>query len=204
MSDTNRNDGNHGQVQDNEQYYQRRRLEEIGDARRDAAEKRTQAEAYAKQLVAQSDNPTARTWEARSAYRTAVENYIREVEPLLTDRFPEQGLPRWDDQTLGTLTVQPPEFLKDEPRGVELTNRPTPQQFEFTGLSSLLATRSPIPVTFKATKNARHRLEEDVEKTVPAEPSFAVLDRAFRSVNLFLAEIGLEVDVTQQEGPWEI
>jgi len=179
------------QVLDPDSYTQKRRLKDLFELRREVADIRLRAQARISSL-AHLDH------EALTAYRVAMNAYLVEVEPLIR-RYGGEEL--WEEASLGELTVEPPDGLTEEGVTPSIQNRQRrvkspaePETTTFTGLQSILTEPNPLAVTFEATVSERLEGTYTRQETKYVQIPDDVLDRAYRTVNLFLAKQGLDLD----------
>lgn len=179
-------------VADPEEYSQSRRLRAIHNARENVLDTRNNI------LEAQLSNGFSDQL-ARRYFRQAVENYILEVEPLLTSGDVECAPAYWENEYLGSFTVHPPAELTQRPDDphthiVGSDSIPEPETVGLYGLKDLIERTWPHTETFTLRINAKHDGIRSLSRTVSAEPSMDVLLSAFRQTNGFLQEI--EIDAT--------
>lgn len=151
------------------------RFEEIHEARQNVIE--TQRAISQAELTGQVSGERATKF-----YRKIVENYIVEVEDLLNEAEPENlKKDYWNDAELGVMQL---------PDGRE---RP------IKGLRSILELPDVMQVTYeKEVKNPRTGASKE-EVTEGVQLPRRILRNAFREVNHFCADIGLELNVRPAE-----
>lgn len=178
-------------VLDPDAYTQKRRLKDLFELRREVADIRLHAQA-------QISSPYHLDHEALTAYRVAMNAYLVEVEPLIR-RYGGEDI--WEESHLGTLTVSPPEgFTEDGTTPSihngqrEIINPASETEIHFDGLQSILTEPNPLTATFEATVTERHKGEHKIRETKTVQIPDRILDRGYRTVNLFLAEQGLDLD----------
>jgi len=172
------------QVDDPEDYAQRERLKHIYQARREFLE----ARAEAPQLRRKED------WnlpEYQDYIYNALQRYFFEVEGLMR-RHPE-GDHYLHDVPLGGVVHYDNVVLEDGERGVRTD---LDEDFEpdraFVGLESMGKKYRPIRTTgYKVGRDAKETKDTAVLVTVPVQVSM----RAYRKINEFLAEVGLDADM---------
>ncbi|GAA0305696.1 hypothetical protein [Halarchaeum salinum] len=194
-------------IEDSEDYVQRRRLKEIYDARESIREKRRQIDI----MIEDPDYPRVDKYRGARLYRSAVEDYIMAVEPLLVNTYAEDGTAYWEDVELGTIQMQPPEHLRGdvEPSPfndyLRIVEKPTPKEFAITGLQSILGLPRPLTADFSATVRTQSQPDpHQTTKTITQPIPWDILVSAVRQTTLFLEEIGFEVDVSEEEQRTEI
>ena len=196
------------QVSDPEEYINHRRLKTIFDIRDQMRELRNEVK------IAPHVDRTS-SYEALSAYRAIVSSYIVEVEPLMRHYKPGPNL--LDEHDFGTVTVGPTvvERKKRAGRARRLTyidtsadsnfnknkfavkHVPKPVEFEFEGLTSLLQQPDPLVSEFEVTGTTRDKKRR--RHTVTRQVPFNKLDDMTRTINNFLADIGMEVDPEESQ-----
>jgi hypothetical protein len=188
-------------VRDPEEYTNERRLKDIFDARSDIREKRLQA-----QEAARTDRLTA-----VSAYRSAVSNYLLEVEPLL--RQHEPGTQLLTERDFGSIVIEPPTKEKEAPgrttttrqiievpkdtygtKEVPVKDIPDPAKYHLTGLRSLFTAPNPVEHEFTFIADNTYRQRDKYTLTQRTQISFQTLDTMVRTINNFLGEAGLELN----------
>lgn len=182
-------------VADPEEYSQQRRLKAIHDARERVIDTRDRVEEA--RILQNFDND-----DARKLVRRAVENYILEVEPLLTDPEIETVVDYWngEDVQLGQMALHPPSdfnaLLKDDrvflPKG---SSRPEPVGVTFYGVKSILEAGRPVTATFEMTYQQKHHGIQTVSRTVGKEIPLQILENAYRTVNRFLREVDIDASL---------
>ena len=204
-------DGPESHVIDEADYSHHRRLKAVHNARDRVMEVRNMVE---EELI----SGTLSEFRARQFYRGAVEALILEILPILESdqiRLEDDYL---DGVDLGTVTVQPPQWLVKHAR--ENINRlapgasvPTPVSEQVTGLRWILD--APSPVAHEFTVVTQHgKSGVDPESAIGrAEIPRDVLDNAVRQAGKALeeAEMGLNVGEDRPhhslseggQNPWE-
>lgn len=204
-------------LSDEEGVSQRVRLKAIHTAHDHAADARMQV----KQALVQN---AIGEQEAREIYRTAVETFLMEVEPLLLGHLEEpddgdddpltaRARDLWQHATLGEMSVDPPPRLvqlahSDRVRLAARARPPEPKRVQIDGLQHILDLPSPLSLEWTIVargSNGPHRQHRDTREV---ELSLDVLDEAFRRTNELLAEIGGWADFDSgrplNEWEWEL
>lgn len=184
------------EIDDPEEYVDRRRLRDIFNAREELRQVRVQSAYH-------------RTPDARSAYRAAVSTYVSEVEPLfLSD---DRGIYYWNEIDLGTTEIRPEyEPTADgytvEPHGQRATmdTPPTTEQIELVGVRSIFELPTPLQGTVRYVESGGYGTDTVDTLTFSRRMPFPAADAYARATNRFLASIGLEVDVDTDTDEWEI
>lgn len=174
------------------------RVRSIFDARNTCRERRTKAK---------TNSGLGEVGEWSVIYRTALESYIREVEPLIAQT--QDGMALWNETDFGVLDLTPkhsevggtkrqtgripPEKIIDAPgRSREVAIR---------GLGALFELDTPHRATFEIALPGKRRGRADrrdlvtVERDVP----IGILDSMYASVNAYLGEIGFGVEVGEAQ-----
>lgn len=176
-----------------EEYVEQRRLRDIFDARQELRETR---------VLVDDARHEGKLRIAANAYRAALANYVTEVEPLL--RQYERGVELLFDHHYGSVRIEPivehtetpcgPDktLVKGTDREVRADHRPSFEhtELEIDGLEQLFELDSPIRRRFTVETPTGAR-ESVVVKT---QLGFQTMDRMTRAVNVFLSEIGLELE----------
>lgn len=154
-----------------------KRFEEIHDSRmRVLQQERKAADGL---LEGEIDQLTA-----NMVIRRAVENYIYEVENLVKPPSKKTNLSDkdyWNDVELGEFEL------------------PDGQSVKFEGLKSVL--EAPNPFVVQTTERRERPLRGETKETVTHRVQIprSILMNAYRQVNTFLAEIGMEIDPTDDQ-----
>lgn len=195
------------QLKDPEEYVQRRRLEDIFDARTAVANKKLEAREYAHLYE---------DWfTATSMFRGSVENYLSEIQSL-ADEYDEMAQWYWEEVRLGELQLTLP-LAKDttafggeryilQSKGKEETikNPPEPGKIPFNGLASILGAPDPITRTYELETTHPVTGGGTITHTVEEQINWETLENARRIANKFVADIGLEADPEDDGGEWDI
>lgn len=209
------NNGEPQTVRDPNEYVNKRRLQGIFDIREELHDVRL------KITAAESDRETD-NFEALGAYRSLVDSYILEVEPLMM-RY-DIGKEYLHKHDFGKTVLQPSyrevsnsrhrtnagqyevyDFEKDE--YVSSTTEPGWESYSFNGLTSLLKTQNPLTGSFEITKpkGSGFRSNSDTSVVAVAQVDRGILDPMVRAVNRFLAKVGFELDPEDEDPePWDI
>lgn len=202
------------QVKDPEEYVNKRRLKSIFDIRDNIAQKRLE--------VKQADQiQGASRFKALTAYRTLVDSYVLEVEPLLLSYDPGQKyLYEFD---FGEVNISPETRSEEGLRGgtstcgkeiriqgnphrswFRLVREPEPAKVEVKGLDALFSLPDPLYHEFEVQVVGSGR--QTTTKTVPVtmQIDYPILDSMVRVVNQFLAQIGFELEPEKDETPAQL
>jgi len=164
-------------VTDPENFAQMERLRQIYNARQKFQEDRQKAD----QLRAEEGWPL---WKRENYVLYAFQRYFFEVEGLMK-RHPK-----------GDYYLEEIELGRVEPVGVEGEDYSPDDIRVFQGLRSLAHGYRPMPTTgYSRPKKGRERSgDREVQVTVPE----SAIIRAFRAVNEFIAEVGLDADMDDE------
>jgi len=192
---------------DTEDTVRSQRLRAIFDAKATCADVRRRAE------NATSDDRRA-TYKANSHYRHAVETYAREAEPLFSRT--EKGRRYWTHHDFGTVTISPStehRTTADGPRrflaetGQKLVGDPPSDHISMNGINALFSVGSPVTRQMECSVAGRRRgsgatlAVVTVEQQVP----FSVVDDVYAVINGYLAELGLDIEIEDDDAnDWEI
>lgn len=165
-------------VTDPEDFAQRERLRQIYEARQEFQEARQKAD----QLRAEEGWPL---WRKENYVLDAFQRYFFEVEGLM-ERHPK-----------GDYYLEEVELGVVKPPGVEGKDYDPDDARVFEGLRSLAQDYRPMPSDgYTLPSDGRSRASDsEVQITVPE----ASITRAFRKVNEFLAEVGLDADMDGED-----
>ena len=189
---------------------EKQRLRDIFDTREKVREARDKALS-----AGHSSQTEIHIRRAKAMYRTAVETYISEVEPIF--RRTDEGPGIFEEAPIGAITAEPPmrestgraiaEYEvkvknsgRGDWRGVAKNDVPDPKSIEVQGVGGLLDLPSPIRFTWDVELTADPVIGSEtvtIEKEV--EPDFLLLDRAFRIVNEHIAEVGFELEISEEQ-----
>jgi hypothetical protein len=150
----------------------RERVHSIFEARTECRQYRTKAKAQ------DGDDYTP-------LYRSALESFIREVEPLLKQT--EDGQELWSERAFGAAPIAP-EHKK--PRDTT-----QPRQINLVGLKSLFELECPAMFEIEIVeKSPRRKAGEKVKPvTVSWDVPFWALDEMFAAVNTHLSDLGFGI-----------
>ncbi len=191
------------QIEDPEEYLKGRRLREICDAKEAVRSRRQEIDV----MISDPDYPRVDRHMGAQLYRSAVEDFITAIEPLLVKENEDAGSEYWTEKQIGQVTAAPPQELRSSASASifngyqEIVEPATPQTKTFTGLKSIVEASRPLRFEFTAVvKDVRsgQTAEEHgyTHKVIP----WQILVKAHRLGTLFLAEIGAEVDINDDKG----
>jgi hypothetical protein len=187
------------EIEDPEAYVNHRRLQSIFDARTKLRDRRITARTAGK----------SQEFRAVSAYRSAVSNYVMELEPLM-QRF-EAGTEPLRKKDFGDVTIEPNvryrefhsgsnEWMLTKSNGdkVPIEAPPEAVSLPFIGLDCLFVYDDPLTPTWEI-EHSRHggRIIHQEVGQIP----FSVLDDMVIAANRFLAEIGFELNPQEEDDP---
>jgi len=175
-------------IDDPEDYGASERLKQIYQARRELRDIRREAAAYRK--TAPKD--------AVAYYRTGVESYLMELEPLFYQN--ETGLEIWEEWFFGTVTINPPKTAEQpyyKIGGPELE----PVQYRLKGLNTLFQIDE-IAHVFELEEESElsGTTTETVKQTTPIP--WDVLNRMVSAANRYCSDLGIGLDVSDNNDPW--
>lgn len=181
------------QVDDPEDFAQRERLRELFDARQQVQEDR-------RRIADARINNRARSQQLRALYRASLGVYLRELEPLMTERYPKQGLRHWYDANLGvanwSVTPATCDRLDGQLDGNHKDHPPSERvgsaSKRFIGLRSILNTEDDLTVFFEVDIAGQRGASRSINAAQNVEIPFHILDEAYRHGNSFMGAIGLE------------
>ncbi|OTE99115.1 hypothetical protein B9G49_13410 [Halorubrum sp. SD683] len=181
-------------VLDPEEYTQKRRLRDVFDARRRVAEWEREARNLRMQQGVNEQ-------QERHYILSAVQSYLREIEPMMLETYPEIGEEYWKDVDLGSVEIPPPESLAPENAGsvhseiISVEEAAEPQQASLAGIGSLLGRDVWVSAQFEARVMKRGGDGEvpEVGTNTVLLPRRIIM-KAFRQANVFLSEVGLDLD----------
>lgn len=125
------------------------------------------------------------------AFRSALETYAREAEALL--RHTETGRHYWTERHFGHMIYPTDEADIRDPNPVE-------------GLDTLFETENPATfemetITESPGLNRGNTIETiEVEQQIP----FGILDEMYATINQYLSEIGIDIELTDETNEWEL
>jgi hypothetical protein len=196
------------QIADPEDIVQSRRLNSIFDIRDEIRQHRKTI------LMESYSNHGVSRFQALSGYRTLANNYLMELQPLLMKFEPGEEL--LNDHDLGHAVIVPNyQVVSSNSHGmgpeVEIQHRdgtsrvqekPEAKQVELTGLESIWNTPDPLQAEFSLMQY------DNINKTTNRQPivitdqfSVNTTDKFIRSMNMFLSEIGFELEPDEDEDP---
>jgi hypothetical protein len=196
------------QVADPEEYINQRRLKDIYDAKRELLKSRREASRM--KINAKHGGSAEQFNAAAELHREAAENYFLEISSLFHRN--EAGREIWYQRDFGTVTIQPPYTAQnmrpcssggykiDDPNSVGdiwVISIPEPKEVELVGIESLFTLPSPVTKTFEYVVDEGHYGEVPREETNSGYVSKSTLDRMVKIVDLYLDELGLDLDEEQ-------
>jgi hypothetical protein len=175
-------------IDDPEDYGASERLKQIYQARRELRDIRREAAAYRRSAPKESV----------AYYRTGVESYLMELEPLFYQN--ETGVEIWQDRFFGTVTIEPPETAEQpyyQIGGPELE----PAQYRINGLNTLFQIDE-ITHIFEIEEESElsGRTAETTKRRSPIP--WDVLNRMVSVANRYCSELGIGLDVSANNDPW--
>lgn len=175
------------------------RIRSIFDARQVCRQKRTEAKKHAS--VGESDK-------ASVVFRSPLESYVREVEPLFK-QTPE-GKTYWDEHNFGQITLKPE--AKPCPGNTDkwslasnddaiLNGPPSGRKIPVRGVNSLFELSPPITAEFtvSTTRSGLDRGTTAVTENVWRQIPMSILDEMFAVTNAYLSELGFGIDIQEGE-----
>jgi len=152
-----------------------RRFDEIHEARRQVVEdERAIHEAMATGQIGDS--------QAKRLYQRAVNAYVRELEYLLNPPDSDEEDEYWHTKEVGQI---------DLPNG---------ETHVVEGLGEYLELPEEMAVQVGSVdRNHYYQLGETVAETVTVQPPWQVLRSAFRTANAAVTELGLELDISDED-----
>jgi hypothetical protein len=189
------------EVADPDNYTTSQRLKQIYEARRQLRQMRREASTARHRPGARHSKQIR----AIQHYRTGLESYLLEVDTLL--RQFEPGPELWHNRDFGTITVHPPgqftekrgyyvaeNINRDTHTPLKVESIPDPKHVDVVGLKWLFETETPVRRDFEY-EVVSHRLGETKTLTGKAYLSWEQLNQMATSVNSFLGELGIGLDV---------
>jgi len=175
-------------IDDPEDYGASERLKQIYQARRELRDIRREAAAHR----------SAVPKDAVAYYRTGVESYLMELEPLFYQN--ETGMEIWDNWYFGTVTVTPPETAEQpyyKIGGPELE----PVDYKINGLNTLFQVDE-IAHVFEVEEESELSggTVETVKRTTPIP--WDALNRMVSVANRYCSELGIGLDVADNSDTW--
>ena len=193
------------EVADPQDYINQRRLKDIYDAKRELLKSRSEASEL--RINAKYGGSKDKFQAANELHREAAENYFLEISSLFHRN--EAGREIWYQRDFGTITIHPPYTAADmrscsgggwkisDPNSVGdiwIIDIPDPKEVELVGIESLFQLPSQISKTFEYTVDEGHYGEVPKEETGTGMVSKSVLDNMVKVVDLYLDELGLDLD----------
>jgi len=197
-------DGYATTVDDPEDFAQRERLGELFDARQQVQQDR-------RRIADARIQGRERSKRLRALYRASLGVYLRELEPLMTERYPTQGLRHWYDADLGVASWSPTPAVRDElddqldvsHKDYPPSDHVSPAGKRFIGLRSILNADDDLRVVFEVDVAGRRGTSSTVTAVQDVEIPFHVLDTAYRHSNAFMGAIGLEATDSEDANEFE-
>lgn len=195
-------------VAENAEEIEDRRLRDIFEARKNVREAKSGLGE-----IARRQRPS----EYLSAYRSQVEAYLIEVEPLFLSTG--SGKKIWYNRDFGSVKIEPPIRWEDPASSTKtsryvvegsdgskwLYDKPDPKYAPLEGASSILEYDNPITasweVTVRMTKGlGRTGQRSETVSNVGYIPQ-KTLDKVVRSVNTYLSELNIGIDLEEESDP---
>ncbi len=187
-----------------DEYVRKRRLRELFDIRREIRDIQTRLKS-----IPQNSSEYR---ESCQILRSVVESYVSECEPLLLKT--EEGSSLFYSKDYGQITIEPPIDEKKvgkattgyEIGGEEISTAagsrlPEPRSTDLTGLSCLFEVPSPIVETWEInraqSKGPLGTRSMAREREIPPN----ILQLMVRDLNLYLAHVGIELDLEETSEP---
>jgi hypothetical protein len=196
------------QVADPEEYINQRRLKDIYDAKRELLKSRREASRI--RIKSKYSGSKNEYQAAAELHREAAENYFLEISSLFHRN--EAGKDIWYNRDFGTLTIEPPYTAQNmrscsrggykinDPNGVGniwIIDIPDSKEIGLVGIESLFQLPSPVVRPFEYTVEGGHYGEQQREETNSGVISKSTLDRMVKVCDLYLDELGLDLDEEQ-------
>lgn len=205
------NDGFVHEIEDVESYVQRRRLQELLDARKRYRESK---------VVAMERQANKRGFTEENVAEVATQtlkDYIREIRPIALNN--PEAAELWENEVIASFEVPPPNkrllawdhYLKNNRhrKKRDLSEMPpgytvkdgdiAPQSCELVGLRSLLNTPLPLTYTWKVRYHIRFNGFEDVTHQSTHPLPIFVLDRYYDVAGELAARVGLDVGLDESD-----
>lgn len=175
-------------IDDPEDYGASERLKQIYQARRELRDIRREAATHRRTAP----------HSAVAYYRTGVESYLMELEPLFYED--ETGIKIWQDWFFGTVTIDPPETAEQpyyKIGGPDLE----PVEYSINGLNTLFQIDE-ITHVFEIEEESElsGRTAEKAKRTAPIP--WDVLNRMVSVANRYCSDLGIGLDVAANNEPW--
>lgn len=183
------------QVADPEEFNQTERLRSINQVREQAGK------AFEQTMVKLRDEPEFYEDDRRQILRAAVMRYLTDIEWLVHKAGDNELLA---EIHLGDVVLEPPEYLVNlatdksdsYPRVVGSPDI-KPQTWSINGFNDFLTAQEAFSATWSISVDTRHdgptTVSESVSTFMPAHVSF----NAFRMANQFLADQGIDIDLSE-------
>jgi hypothetical protein len=193
MSEQNGEVGEIGEIRDLEQFNERRRYEDIHDARArvPAVRELISDPAYQRQHTLQ---------ERHTALFEAVKSYAFELEWSIRERAERKY---WDTYDLGEITIAPPpaavEYYREHERSTGADqSEPAPRRHSVVGLGEFVELDPPFREAWEVEWGDRNGMESERFTAAQSVPR-SVSDRAYRACNQFTYEVGVAIDINDSE-----
>lgn len=186
-------------VKDPEEYAQQRIRKSLFDKKDDVQERR----------LSLSD-PTlmvSRADKERALFE-ASKSYVMELESALEDEGMEQFGEFWNDKVLGEVRIEPPQEAVEAYRKTVAHAPPgatPPETFveEVRGLDKFVELQPPYAKTW-AVQSISGQTVDTETFTRTTEVPWSISEAAFRACNKFIASIGLNLEIEEEEQRWKI
>lgn len=175
---------------DPEEYSQNERLREIFQIRMEVH--RTRIEVRKAAAVGKLSRRNG-----LNVYASSVVGYALELESLMTKQYPDKGEDYWDNVHLGTIEPAPPEWIFDRPDklyDVDIRNLSGGEPIPVVGLGELVDLGESVDVTWTYEESGMRSGWDEEEAATSVPIPMDVLDAAYRQANLFLADIGMDLE----------
>jgi hypothetical protein len=209
MSETNDDTQKQEQIADPEEVVQSRRLNSIFDIRDDLREHRKII------LMERYDNSGVSRFEALNGYRALCNDYLMELEPLLNEY--DRGEQLLKNRDLGYAYIQPNyEILKNNGFGTKVKihhknggttiahREPPTKQVRLTGLKSIWDIADPLVTQLDIQQKNGNPIESSRPVTIRDQFSVRTTDKFIREMNMFLSDIGFELEPEEDKEPYQI
>jgi hypothetical protein len=187
-----------------DEYVRKRRLRELFDIRQDIREIQTRLKSIPRNSAEYS--------RSCQILRSVVKSYVSECEPLLLKT--EEGSSLFYSKDYGEIIVEPPidemkvgkattgyEIDGKEIKAAAGSSLPEPRSTDLTGLSCLFEVPSPIverwEINRAQTKGPLGAKSVAQQKEIPPNK----LQLMVRDLNLYLAHVGIEIDLEETSEP---
>jgi hypothetical protein len=208
MTDDNENTPTKEQIADPEEIVQSRRLKSIFDIRDDLRKHRKTI------LMEKYDNAGVSRFEALCGYRALCNDYLMELEPLLNEY--ESGTQLLEERDFGYAYIQPTyeiissrneygfgtEVKIHHKNGAETTahGKPPTKKIRLEGLESVWTVPDPLVAQIDVAQSS-DSLRDSKPVTIKDQFAVRTTDQFIRSMNMFLSDIGFELEPETEEDP---